>query len=148
MPHPLLLGLAASLALPALAQAASCPPDATVFACTTTKGRQVEVCDAGRVIQYRYGRPGAAAEMALAIPREQASTHQWNGIGRNIAYSVRIPNGDTVYEVFKSFDRLGAADALSAGINVEVAGRTVASIPCRTETLSDSLEGIDLPARE
>lgn len=67
-----------------------------IFSCTTTKGKTVEVCDAGSTIKYSFGKKGAPPEMALAIPRAAASTRQWDGMGRYMSYSVQIPNGNTV----------------------------------------------------
>lgn len=145
--HPIILF--AALAAPGLAQSApaACPAgQQTLFACTTTNGKQVQVCDAGRTINYRFGRQGQPPEMALAVPRQQASTWQWPGIGRTTTYSVTVPNGDTRYTVYSSFDRLADELDFQYGINVEVRGRQVANLRCREDGLVDNLEGVDLPA--
>lgn len=134
--------------LPVAAQAA-CPKDNTIFACTTTNGKFVEVCDAGKVIQYTFGRSGETPELALSVPRDQASTFQWPGVGRYINYSVKIPNDNTTYQVFTSAERLFEGDedtdaSYTAGINVEVDGRHVATVDCKMDTVIDNMEGIDL----
>jgi hypothetical protein len=57
---------------------------------------------------------------------------------------VTIPNGDTHYEVFFSADRLSDYHTIDAGINVTVKRDHVATVKCRTNTLEQQLEGIDL----
>lgn len=115
----------------------------TIFSCTTTKGKVVEVCDAGPNIQYSFGKKGATPEMAIAIPRRKASTYQWDGMGSGMTYTVRIPNGNTVYEVFSSADR--NTQEISSGINVEIGGKQVATLTCKPETVIDNIEGAQLP---
>ena len=134
--------------LPGASQSA-CPTDNTIFACTTTNGKFVEVCEAGKVIQYTFGRPSKTPELALSVPRESASTFQWAGVGRYINYSVTISNGNANYQVFTSAERLFNGDedsdpSYTAGINVEVDGRHVATVDCKTDTVIDNMEGIDL----
>lgn len=104
----------------------------------------MEVCDAGAKISYRFGRLGQSPEMALSVPRAQATTWQWQGVGRYLSYRVTIPNGTTAYSVFFSADRLSDNHDIDAGINVEVNGELVATIPCRADSLEQQLEGIDL----
>lgn len=123
----------------------ACPPDASrIFYCLTTNKKEVEVCDAGAQISYRFGRIGQVPEMALSIPRAEVTTWQWPGIGRHLSYSVTIPNGTTRYRVFFSVDRLSDDHDIEAGIDVEINGEHVARIPCRVDTLEQRLEGINL----
>ena len=68
----------------------------TVFSCVTGKGKIIEVCDSKKTIDYSFGKPSEKPDLALKVPRESASTTQWNGMGRWISYSVEIPNGNTV----------------------------------------------------
>lgn len=101
------------------------------------------------MIQYTFGRPGKTPELALSVPRESASTFQWPGVGRYINYSVKIPNDNTTYQVFTSAERLFEGDedtdaSYTAGINVEVDGRHVATVDCKMDTVIDNMEGIDL----
>ncbi|TXH51584.1 MAG: hypothetical protein E6Q87_01330 [Cellvibrionales bacterium] len=114
-----------------------------IFSCTTTKGKTVEVCDAGSTIKYSFGKKGAPPEMVLAIPRAAASTHQWDGMGRYMSYNVQIPNGNTVYEVFSSVDKI--EQEITSGINVEIAGKHAATLTCKPGTGIDNIEGVELP---
>lgn len=144
-PHTSLSLLGMLLLLPGMALAACPAGQDTVFACTTAHGKQVQVCDAGRTIGYTFGRPGQPPELALNVPRNRASTYQWPGAGRTTTYSVTVPNGDTRYTVYSTFDRLADALDFQYGINVEVRGRQIANLRCREDGLIDNLEGIDLP---
>lgn len=134
-----------ALLLPAGAMAACPSGQDTLFACTTTNGKQVQVCDAGRSIGYTFGRPGRAPELALNVPRNHASTYQWPGAGRTTTYSVTVPNGDTTYTVYSTFDRLADELDFQHGIQVEVRGQQVANLRCREPGLIDNMEGVDLP---
>ena len=146
--------LACSLLIPLLgfffaATVEACPQDGTrVFYCRTTNNKTVEVCDLGTKISYSFGRAGRQPELALAVPRNQATSYQWQGIGRYMSYSVTIPNGNTKYEVFLSVDRLSDDHPLEAGINVSVDDRHLATIECAPNSLYQSLEGIDLPLEQ
>ena len=124
-----------------------CPDDQdTIFACTTTNGKQVRVCDAGPKISYTFGRPGQAPELALSVARQSTSTWQWPGIGYTATYSATIPNGRTRYTVWSSTERGSDPVQSSSGIAVEVNGKQVANIRClENETLVDNLFDIDLP---
>lgn len=138
--------LAILLAMPALAHAACPGGKRPVFACTTTKGKAVQVCDAGKTIAYTFGTPGATPDMALSVPRAAASTYQWSGVGAVMRYSVRIPNGETVYEVFDAVDR--NARTATSGIDVAVAGKHVATLACRHGSTVANIEDIALRAAD
>lgn len=132
-----------SVAFSASAVAESaCPTAKLIFTCTTTNNKVVVVCDAGKTINYSLTKKGATPEIALSIPRNTATTHQWKGIGRSITYSVQIPNADTVYEVFNSLDKM--TGEATAGINVEIAGKLAATLNCQPATVKENLEGIAL----
>lgn len=133
------------LCLAALAHdaAAACTgPAKLVFSCTTTKQKVIEVCDAGKTIEYSFGKAGAKPELALAVPRSEASTFQWEGIGSAISYTVDIPNGKTVYSVFWSAEK--ATANIESGVNVEVDGKHVARVLCKPDTTVQNIEGIKL----
>lgn len=115
----------------------------TIFACTTTNNKVVEVCDSGKTIDYSFGKKGKKPEMALSVPRADASTYQWDGSVTGMVFKVRIPNGNTIYEVYSNFDRM--RHEKSGGIEVYVNKKNVASISCKPETLVDYLDGIELP---
>ncbi|CUA82007.1 hypothetical protein Ga0061063_0856 [Gulbenkiania indica] len=139
--------IAALLLAPAVEAGAACGKARTVFACTTAQGKEVEVCDAGATLSYRFGRPGRP-EMMLSVPRSAASTSQWPGIGRYISYSVDIPNGHTVYSVFWGADRNAEDHPVEAGVNVLVNGQSAAIVKCGGERIVQNIEGIDLKPTE
>lgn len=117
----------------------------TVFSCLTGKGKLIEVCDAGKNISYSFGFPHKKPEIVLTVPRNRASTAQWNGIGRYISYAVNIPNGNTNYNVFWSVDKLSDDKSIDAGVNVEVNNKLAATVSCAGEkNIVQNIEGIQL----
>ena len=125
---------------------AACTAGKTLFSCTTTNNKYVELCDNGATLQYSFGKAGQTPELALSVPRARASTYQWQGVGRWINYRVRIPNGNTFYEVFDSVDRV--EQTAEAGIYVEASGKNVATINCKMDTLVSNLDGVKLRPTE
>lgn len=127
---------------------AACPTKNIIFACTTTNNKVVEVCDVQRAIDYAFGKKGFKPEMAFSVPRDDVTTKQWRGIGRNMYYSLLIPNGkDTVYEVFSNVDKFEEQTAF--GIYVFVQGKQVATVDCKSNTVTDNIQGVQLrPAAE
>ncbi len=120
-----------------------------VFACLTAQGKRIEVCDAGKTIDYSFGYPNQKPEIVVRTPREQASTYQWRGVGRAIHYSVDVPNGDTVYRVFWSADRLSEAHRIDAGVEVEISRKHAATVKCAGEKhIMQNIEGIQLKPSE
>jgi hypothetical protein len=135
---------AALLAQGASAQAACPNAKATIFSCTTAKAKVIEVCDLGQRMGYSFG-PAGKPELALQVPRAQASTRQWEGIGRTISYSVDVPNGKTVYSVFWAADRMSDNHEISAGVEVVINGKTAATVSCDPKKkIVQAMEGIDL----
>lgn len=120
----------------------------TVFSCLTTKGKQIEVCDAGETMEYSFGKPKGKPEIVVKIPRSQASTSQWNGMGRYMSYSVDIPNGNTTYNVFWGVDRLTDEHAIEAGVNVLISNKMAATVKCSGKKIEQDMEGIDLKPTE
>jgi hypothetical protein len=116
----------------------------TIFSCTTAKGKLIEVCDAGKTITYTFGNPQTAPEIVLNVPRKNATTFQWAGIGRYLSYSVDIPNGKTTYSVFHGVDRISEAHAVEAGVNVLEGDKLLATVQCSGKKIVTNMEGIDL----
>lgn len=107
-----------------------------LFYCVAQKsGKVIELCDAGKTIGYSFGKPQSKPDIVLSVPRNQASTYQWDGMGRE-RYWVNIPNGDTVYSVF--------ADTIQSGVSVEVKGKHVATVICSEKSIENNLEGVKL----
>ncbi len=120
----------------------------SVFSCMTAKGKQIEVCDAGNSIVYSFGKPQVKPEIVVKVPRKDASTTQWAGVGSYISYSVHIPNGSTTYNVFWGVDRMSEEHAIEAGVDVEVKNKTIATVKCSGENIQQSIEGINLKESE
>lgn len=134
-----------AIAFSPLAQAACEKGSSAVFSCRTAKGKVIQVCDAGKTIDYSFGMPDGKPEIVVRAPRSQASTYQWKGVGRYISYAVRVPNGTTTYNVFWGADRLTEKHAIEAGVHVEVDTKLVATVKCVGEKhIVHDLEGIDL----
>lgn len=126
---------------------AKCENSKTLFSCITTKGKQIEVCDANKTIDYSFGKPQGKPEVTVKAPREQASTFQWSGVGA-MSYAVDIPNKETVYNVFWSADRVSEDHAVEAGVNVLVNKKQVATVRCTGKDIVNNIEGVKLKPTE
>ncbi|MEI6707638.1 MAG: hypothetical protein WCK96_10945 [Methylococcales bacterium] len=120
----------------------------TLFSCATTKGKQIEVCDSGKTIDYSFGKPQGKLEIAIKVPRDQVSTSQWAGVGRAESYAVDIPNDKATYNVFWSVDRLTDAHAIEAGVNVFIDKALVTTVNCSGKDVVSNLEGVKLKPTE
>ncbi|MFG0750493.1 hypothetical protein [Acinetobacter ursingii] len=115
----------------------------TVFQCTTQNHKVIKAVDAGKNIQYSFGKSTATPELALSIPRNRVTTSQWTGIGRDEGYSIQIPNGNTTYEVFHTFDKITRQK--SAGVNVMQKDQLLATVNCDpSKPMINKLQGIKL----
>jgi hypothetical protein len=125
---------------------AACGKDEkTVFSCLTQKGKLIEVCDAGKTINYSFAYPSSKPEILVNAPRNRATTTQWEGVGRYMSYSVNIPNDNTVYNIFWGVDRLSEEHPIEAGVNVEINKKLVATVKCASEkNITQNIEGIEL----
>ncbi|MBD8900190.1 hypothetical protein [Rhodanobacter sp. DHG33] len=133
-----MFGFALLASLPAVAYA---HPD-IIFSCTTTTGKKVEVHDSGDAVSYRLLDRKGMDELAFSVPRSAASTYQWDGIGKDMIYSVQIPRGDIVYEVFQDADKV--SQQVRSGIIVTIHGKTAAQLACKQETVINNMEGVAL----
>jgi hypothetical protein len=104
---------------------------APVFVCSTAKGKQISVCDAGNAIEYTFGTPGHPAELALHTARSHVVPAHDNGIGRYRNFSLGFPNGRTVYTVYYDFDTAAPDDPPVAGVHVTSGTQTLVDVPCR-----------------
>ena len=117
------------------------PSGQLLFSCLTNDGKEILLRDAGSTINYRFGPPDGPPELQLGVPRDQASTWQWKGIGRSMSYSVNVPNGDTTYRVFWSADRID--QTVEAGVNVLINQKLAATVSCGDQIVQ-KLQGVDL----
>ena len=138
----ILLAALTAVALVPVAQAACQPDQKTVFRCTTAQGKAIELCDAGASIEYAFGRPQGKPEIVVTQPRASVTTYQWQGIGRTQSYTVNVPNGDTVYSVYDTFDSIDRIQ--ESGVVVEIKGRQVATVKCSGRDTVSNLQGIKL----
>lgn len=139
------VAMSTALTTSATASALCSPNSKTLFSCVAKKtGKRIELCDAGRTIDYSFGHPKDKPELALSIPRSQAFTTQWAGVGRYESYTVVVPNGNTAYTLYSSRDRLDSNVGIDAGVRVEVGGKVVAVVQCNEKSLVDNLEGVKL----
>ena len=127
---------------------AECKNSKTVFSCTTTKGKQIEVCDADKTIDYSFGKAQGKPEISIQVPRDQASTFQWAGIGSSISYAVDIPNKNTTYNVFWNADKNSEDHPVEAGVNVLVNKELVATVNCSGKDIVNNIEGVNLKPTE
>ncbi|HEY0502980.1 MAG TPA: hypothetical protein VGD42_05730 [Lysobacter sp.] len=124
-----------------------CADGRLLFHCATENGKEILLCDQGDSIGYSFGKPGETPELALSVPRNEATTFQWKGIGRWINYSVSVPSGSTKYTVYTSVDRVGDEHEFEAGVMVATNEEEVARIRCK-EPVVHGLEGVDLKQDE
>ena len=115
-----------------------------LFSCPTEKGKEIEVCDSGKNISYSFGRSHVKPEIVVNVLRDQASTSQWDGVGRYLSYAVDIPNGDAVYNVFFAADRLSNEHSIDAGVNVMMKNKLVTTVKCSGKNITNNLEGLNL----
>ena len=134
----LLIGLSVAVTLTSVVKAD------TIFSCETANNKKIEVKDLGNHIEYRFGLHLKKPELVISVLREQASTWQWNGVGREMSYSVTIPNGEVNYIVFASMERFTEEHSTSSGVIIEENQQLVTTVYCLSDTLDQSLEGIDL----
>lgn len=127
---------------------ANCGTSKTLFSCTTTKGKQIEVCDAEKTIDYSFGKAQQKPEIAIKVPRDNASTFQWAGVGRTESYTIDIPNGKTVYNVFWGVDRLSDEHTVEAGVNVLIDENLVTTVNCAGNDIVSNIEGVKLKPTE
>lgn len=122
---------------------AACAPKKIIFSCIAKGGKKIEVCDQGQKIRYSFGK-----EMILQVDRKDASTYQWNGVGRSMSYTVKVPSKDVEYEVFISMDRLTDKHEIDAGVNVLKGDKTLMTVKCTERDLENNIEDIDLKSYE
>jgi hypothetical protein len=118
-----------------------------LFSCSTENGKQILLHDASTTIDYTFGKPDRDPELDLRVPRRNASTWQWKGIGRHMSYVIDVPNGETIYSVFWSVDRLSQNAQEDAGVNVLINQKEVATVKCSSNVVN-KMEGVDLKERE
>lgn len=127
---------------------AACPPKNVIFSCQTEKGKFIEICDNKSTISYSFGVSNQPPEINVSVKRNKARTYQWNGMGSWMSYTVSIPNGKTTYSVFWGVDRNDENHPVEAGVQVNIADKTVATVKCAQDKITNNIEGVDLPLEQ
>ena len=138
----LIIGLAVAVCSHSLF--AACPSQSkTVFNCTTTNNKVIQVCDAGNMISYSFGKANATPELAIAVSRDKVTTYQWEGFGRYENYAINIPNGKTIYRVNDSLDKM--SQQYTAGVEVSNNDKLLATVECAAnKKITSKIQGIKL----
>lgn len=140
MKKPLLLIIASLLSAGAWAN------PTTLFQCTTTNNKIINLIENKRVISYSFGKQGNP-ELSIAVPKSKASTYQWSGIGRYINYAVNVPNGNVNYRVFSGFDKID--QTTESGVEVSKNGETIATVYCApAKKITNNMEGVNLKSED
>ena len=113
-----------------------------VFSCPTAKGRRIEVCDLGQTIRYSFGKPKAKPEISVSVPKAKATGLSCYTCGRYVTHSIDFPNGDTIYRVSWSADRLSEAGTIGGGVEVIIGAESKAVVWCNSEPAVGDLGGI------
>lgn len=123
---------------------AACPSQSkTVFSCTTTNNKVIQVCDGGNTISYSFGKANVTPELAITVPRNKVTTYQWEGIGRYESYAINIPNGKTIYRVNDSIDKI--EQKYTAGVDVSSNDKLLATVECAAnKKVISKIQGINL----
>jgi hypothetical protein len=120
----------------------------TIFACNTVNEKYIEVCDLGRSITYTFGKPRVKPEISLNVPRNMVTNTPWNGLGSGMVSTVKIPNGNTIYEVFFNVSKQLKDDEESRpnmGVVIYVNNKYKSTVNCKENSKSYFLEDLDLP---
>ncbi|NOU01464.1 MAG: hypothetical protein HOO95_07825 [Gallionella sp.] len=120
----------------------------TIFSCATKDEKQIEVCDVKGDIAYSFGKQQGKPEILVMVSRNEASINQWDGMGRYESYSVDIPNGNTIYNVFWGMDRLEEDHPVEAGVNVFVNKKSMAIVKCIGVDIVNNIPRIELHTTE
>ena len=135
--HTLVLSSGLLLGLTTTATAA-CPTAAsTVFSCTTSKGKQVNICNAGSSLNYSFGKPNKP-ELTFSLPKARAYKYLWSGMTSSEWNEVYLPRGNTTYVAYQANHRNHGGEEY--GLNVLINGKQAANIRCASnirENISD-----------
>lgn len=125
------LGFTALGSSPAEA-AAPAPAAKTIFTCRTASGKVVRISRTGSIYRYSYGRPGAAPDLAFAVPKSSTSIHDGSeDIGSGswwMTHEVTLRFNGTSYTGWWSFHRASGEEG--GGIRVAKGERVLAETAC------------------
>ena len=121
---------------------AACASTAVVFSCVTAKDKVIEVCEAKDHFEYSYGRSGAAKEIKVRASKTKAPTLSWRGPDRWQFYSMDIPNGRTVYNVYLAINSDKPHVAAEGGVNVVTADAVTATVACNPKRIVQRISNL------
>lgn len=138
-----LLGVMAALGFSSAAQAA-CPAAAsTVFSCTLTNGKHVDICDTGSHLSYSFGKPRAKPELQFTLAKTRAYVYLWNGMTTSEYNELYLPRGNTVYQAYHADHRNHGGT--EHGLNVLINSKPVANLRCRAASVVERFQQLSLP---
>lgn len=132
------------LSLVALEASADCGKGkTTIFKCETAKGKQIQVCDDSKTIEYSFGKLSEKPEIVLNVPRNNVTTRQWDGWGTSEWYEIYVPNGKTTYAVYEAIHK--SNQTAESGVKVIVDEKEVATVRCgQKSNVVSEIQGINL----
>jgi hypothetical protein len=129
------------------------PREKLAFACTTVKGKRVEVCSGADTLTYAYGRPGAKPELSLRRPKRDVKYEHWSASGEGGSL-LTFRNGNATYTVTsgaryaRDYGDGTHEDGLRyADVSADVNGRNVASNDCRDDTIREDLDALGMKSQ-
>lgn len=134
----------ASLSLAISNAQAACPATAsTVFSCTTTNNKVVDICELGQHLLYSFGKPRAKPELQFNIAKNRAYMYLWDGNTSSEYNELYLPRGNTIYQAYQADHRNHGGT--EHGLNVLINNKPVANIRCRANSVIENFQQLDLP---
>ncbi len=134
----------ASLSLAVGNAQAACPATAkTVFSCSTTNNKVVDICEIGQHLLYSFGKPRAKPELQFNIAKSRAYMYLWDGSTSSEYNELYLPRGNTIYQAYQANHRNHGGT--EHGLNVLINKKPVANIRCRANTVIENFQQLELP---
>ncbi|MFA9203230.1 MAG: hypothetical protein ACEQSD_04440 [Flavobacteriales bacterium] len=134
----------ASLSLAISNAQAACPATAkTVFSCSTTNNKVVDICELGQNLLYSFGRPNSRPELQFNIAKSRAYMYLWDGSTSSEYNELYLPRGNTIYQAYQANHRNHGGT--EHGLNVLINKKPVANIRCRANTVIENFQQLELP---
>lgn len=134
----------ASLSLAVGNAQAACPATAkTVFSCSTTNNKVVDICELGQNLLYSFGRPNSRPELQFNIAKSRAYMYLWDGSTSSEYNELYLPRGNTIYQAYQANHRNHGGT--EHGLNVLINKKPVANIRCRANTVIENFQQLELP---
>ena len=134
----------ASLSLAVGNAQAACPATAkTVFSCSTTNNKVVDICELGPNLLYSFGRPNSRPELQFNIAKSRAYMYLWDGSTSSEYNELYLPRGNTIYQAYQANHRNHGGT--EHGLNVLINKKPVANIRCRANTVIENFQQLELP---